>query len=172
MKWLYLFFSYFLVLPPLWGGPVEDLATSVQVRKETIVLLRQGKLAESKQRLATALPKGGAASGSELAMGRDWVTIAFHFHARSETALARQAAAEAVAFATGVARTPGISSERASLLTNTGLVCERVLRDISQAKTFYDAALTAQPVNDYTRQLQRRTEEKITKQTTTKGGGS
>lgn len=172
MKWRYLLSCWFLWLPALWSGPAEDHLASVQVRKDTIALLRQGKLPESKQRLAATVPNGVAASAGDLVLGREWVMISFHFHARGETALARQAAAEAVALATVISRGSGLSSERASFLTNTGLVCERVLRNLAQAKVFYDAALAAQPASDHTRQLQRHADEKIKRQATTKGGGS
>jgi hypothetical protein len=172
MKRTLLFLLSIFCLSRAFAGPAEDRVLSAQGRKETIALLRQGKLIESKQRLNMALPAGAPVSTNELALGRQWVTIAFHFHTRGETTLARQAAAEAVTLATSASRMTGISSERASLLTNTGLVCERVLRNRSQAKAFYDASLIAQPASDYTKQLQRKADEKLKKQATAKAGGS
>lgn len=139
---------------------------------DAILLLRQGKLVESKQRLTSLLPLSGEPIPNELTLGRQWVVIAFHFHTRGELALARQAAAEAVIVAVATARVPGISSERASFLTNTGLACERILRNLTQAKAFYDAALIAQPASERTKQLQRLADSRLKKRANGKTGGS
>ena len=172
MKRLHLLPYVILCFHPLIGGPAEDLAASLQVRKDAIALLRQGKLPESKQRLATARPAGTPAPAHDLAVGRQWVTIAFHFHARGEWPLARQAAAEALAVATTAAHTPGISSERAALLSNAGLICERLLRDLPRAKTFYEAALAAQPASQHAKELQRVADERIKQRATGKKAGA
>ena len=129
MKRLLLPAFLFLSIHAAIGGPAEDLAAVAQARKETIVLLRQGKLPESKQRLSAVLSAGGTAASNDFVLGRQWITIAFHFYSRGELPLARQAAVEALAIATAASRTVGISSERASLLSNTGLICERILRE-------------------------------------------
>lgn len=149
------------VAAPLFAGPAEERAAAGVGRKEAIALMRQGKFAESKTRLGSSLPVGGSVAANELALGRQWVIIAFDVYARGEIPIARQAALEAVAVAVSASRNAGISPERASLLSNTGLVCERVLRNVAQAKTFYDAALVAHPTSQHAKQLQRIAEERL-----------
>lgn len=134
------------------AGPAEDEVALAQARGGAIVLLRQGKLAESQQSIDSALTGRGLAG--PVAAGRQWVRVAFHLNARGEKALARQAANEALLFANQAALITGVSSERSSLLLNAGLVCERILRNPTLAKAYYDAAVIAQPNSKDAREKQ------------------
>lgn len=140
------------------AGPAEDEAAFAQARGSAIALLRQGKLPESRQSIASALSVRGF-SGS-VAAGRQWVRVAFHLNARGEKELSRQAANEALLLANQAASVAGVSSERSSFLLNAGLVCERILRNPTLAKAYYDAAVIAQPNSKDAREKQQNVDAK------------
>ena len=120
-------FVHFLPLlaPALFAGPAEDIAADARGRG----LLRRGKLEDCKLRLISALP-GSAAASSNLALGRQWTRIAFHFYSRCEISLARQATNEAITIASSLSAPAAISSERACFLNNTGIARKRILHDL------------------------------------------
>lgn len=152
----------------LAAGPIEDRAAAALGRKETIALLRDGKVTDSRTRLTASLPAGAPVAERELALGRQWVAVAFHLYARGEMEPARLAVAEALAVAATASRLAGIEAERSSFLANVGLLCERVLRDVSQAKAFYDAAVAVHPDSQYAKQLQRGAEDRLRRQAVTR----
>ena len=170
MKTYYLFFAFIIGFGSLRAGPAEDEVNRSRERRDAIALLRQGKWVESRQTLAATVPSGGGSQ--DMAPGRQWVRIAFYLHARGEKSLARQAGNEAIAFAETAARATSISSERASFLTNAGLICDRIFRSPSQARSFYDAAVIAQPQSQHPGQMQRVANDKIKKRAAGKNTGS
>lgn len=139
----------------------DDASRMAHDRQDAIKLLRQGRLEDTKQKLNSSLPAAALPAANQVKLGRQWVSMAFHFYDRGEFTLARQAAAEALALAAIAARSNDESSERASFLSNTGLMCERILKDVRQAKTYYDAAVVAQPNDQRAKQLQSKAAEKI-----------
>lgn len=159
-----------LFLPAAFGGPAEDEAAISQARGGAIALLRQGKLAESRQSLGAALTARGFSG--DVSLGRQWVRVVFHLNARGEKALARQAANEVVQIATTAALSTGVSSERSSFLLNAGLVCERILRNPAQAKTFYDGAVLAQPNSKDAREKQQNVDAKNQRRAAGRNPGS
>lgn len=132
-----------------------------QLRDEAAVLLRRGDLAAARQKLESlpAVPGRGAATAVDA--GQQWTLLAYFFRRSGDPALARQAAREAVAIARTLPASAGTASERSSFLANAGLLSERILFDLPQAKALYDASVAAHSANHAARRRQQVADSRI-----------
>lgn len=135
-------------------------AANAQVRQEAAALIRQGNTTAARHRLAATLPPAARGAAS-LDVGQQWTLLAYQFRRSGETQLARFAASEAVAIASALPANAGSAGERASFLSGAGLLCERILYDLPQAKAFYDAAVIAQPNDAEAKNRQRTADAKL-----------
>lgn len=164
MKRYLLLAAALLAAPAAFAAAADDVvASNARLRRETIGLLRQGKLAESRQHLAGVTALNGVKS-SATETTQQWIMVALHLSDRAEKNLAYVAAAEALTLASALPRGGSNDAERASCLANAGYLCERVLHDNARAAAFYDAALVASPGHERTKQRRQQLETKIKRQ--------
>lgn len=154
----------------LCGAAVAERGeANAQVRYEAAALVRQGNAAGARQRLAVTVPPPARGANS-IDVGQQWTLLAYYFRRCGETQFARFAASEAVTIASALPPSAAFASERGSFLTNVGLLCERVLYDLPQAKVFYDAAAIAQPGDGEAKNRQRIADAKLKERARTAPG--
>jgi hypothetical protein len=145
-------------------------AANDHIRQEVAALVRQGDTAQARHRLSFTLPSGARGVASSLDVGQQWTLLAYNFRRSGEAQLARFAASEAVSIASRLSTSDASASERASFLTGVGLLCERILYDLPQAKSYYDAAVLAQPNDGEAKNRQRTADAKLKQRGRTQTG--
>ena len=80
------------------------------------------------------------------------------------------APSEVVSIASRLSASDASANERASFLSGAGLLCERILYDLPQAKAFYDAAVLAQANDGEAKNRQRTADAKLIQRARTQTG--
>jgi hypothetical protein len=152
------------------AAAVDRSAANDHIRQEAAALVRRGDAAQARHRLGSTLPPAARGAATSLDVGQQWLLLAYNFRRSGEAQLARFAASEAVSIATRLSGSDASASERASFLTGVGLLCERILYDLPQAKSFYDAALLVQPNDGEAKNRQRTADAKLKQRGRTQTG--
>ena len=153
-----------LLMLPLSRGladPAADLAFNATIRSQAILLFRQGKGADATARLQANVRAGSRGGDQHLETAQQLSDIAFYFLGHRDRALAIEAVHEGISAAQPLFQEKGLDSNRAALFCNLGLAVDQILHDLATSRSFYVAALVAEPTNRTASQRLRAVDERI-----------
>jgi hypothetical protein len=148
MKYSALLFTWLIVCAVCaYGLTPSDLAANNRIQLVASDLVRQEKMPEARNYIEANLHVDGSRDSRLIETAQQWINMALYFKNRREGSCATTAAQESISVASELSNGAALKEEKANLLCNLGIVCEKVLFDATQAATFYDAALALDSSN-------------------------